>query len=89
MAIGALTLLRERGIQVPEEVSVIGFENIGFSAFTSPPLTTLAMPITEIGQRLAQLLLGRIGGLLPPEPQRLVVEGQIVVRGSTARVAHS
>ncbi len=89
MAIGALTLLRERGIQVPEQVSVIGFDNIGFSAFTAPPLTTLAMPVTEIGQRLAQLLLGRISGQLPPEPQRVVMRGEIVLRGSTARVARS
>lgn len=86
MAIGALTLLRERGVRVPEDVSVIGFDNIGFGAFTTPPLTTLATPITAIGQRLAQLLLGRISGQLPPEPQRIVVEGQIVVRGSTAPI---
>jgi DNA-binding LacI/PurR family transcriptional regulator len=85
MAIGALTFLRERGVAIPEEVSVIGLDNIAFSEFSCPPLTTIATPIAEVGQRLCQLLLDRINGRLPPESQRFTVQGTIVTRRSTAR----
>ena len=88
MAIGASTFLQEQGLKVPEEVSVVGFDNIGLSAFACPPLTTLATPTVEIGQRLCQLLLDRINGQLPPEPQRFTMRGELVVRRSTARVKH-
>jgi LacI family repressor for deo operon, udp, cdd, tsx, nupC, and nupG len=85
MAMGALTFLHEQDIQVPEQVSVIGFDNIALDDFSCPPLTTIATPIAEVGQRLCQLLLDRINGQLPPEPQRLTVRGEFVVRRSTAR----
>jgi DNA-binding LacI/PurR family transcriptional regulator len=87
MAIGALTFLHQRGVAVPEEVSVIGLDNIALSEFACPPLTTMATPIAEVGQRLCQLLLDRINGQLPPEPQRFTVGGAIVARGSTTRRA--
>lgn len=85
MAIGALTFLHEQGVQVPEEVSVIGLDNIALSDYSCPPLTTVATPIADVGQRLCRLLLDRIGGRLPAEPQRITVSGEIVVRRSTAR----
>ena len=86
MAIGAIAALRQRGLRVPEDVSVVGFDNVSLGAFFDPPLTTLATPIVEAGQRLCQLLLDRINGQLPPEAQRVTVRGELVVRGSTAPV---
>lgn len=85
MAIGALTFLHEAGIRVPEDVSIIGLDNIALSAFTSPPLTTVATPIAEVGRRLFALLFDRMSGRRSPAPQRFTVHGEIVVRGSTAR----
>lgn len=85
MAIGALTFLHEWGVRVPEDVSVVGFDNIALSAYACPPLTTIATPIAEVGQRLCQLLLDRISGQLPPEPQRVIVRSNLVLRQSTAR----
>jgi LacI family transcriptional regulator len=89
MAIGALTFLRSQNIRVPEDVSVIGFDNVSLGHFSCPPLTTLATPIGEVGQRLCELLLGRISGQLPPVPQRLIMPSEVVVRASTARLSPS
>ncbi len=85
MAMGALTFLHEQNINVPEKVSVIGLDNIALTDVSCPPLTTIATPIAEVGQRLCQLLLDRINEQLPPEPQRLTVRGELVIRRSTAR----
>jgi LacI family transcriptional regulator len=84
MAIGALTFLHEQGVDVPDDFSVIGFDNIGLSNFACPPLTTVATPIAEVGQQLCQLLLDRINSQLPLVPQRIMVRGAIVSRRSTA-----
>ncbi|MDW8101168.1 MAG: LacI family DNA-binding transcriptional regulator [Anaerolineae bacterium] len=84
MAIGAISYLRERGLAVPQEVSIVGFDNISLSAFTCPPLTTMVTPILELGQRLCQMLLDRINGKLSPMPQRFVIRGELLIRGSTA-----
>lgn len=85
MAIGSLTFLHEQDMRVPEDVSVIGHDNIALSSFTCPPLTTIATPIAEVGQRLSQLLLDRINGKLPQEPQRFTIHGDLVIRRSTGR----
>jgi LacI family transcriptional regulator len=86
MAIGAIAHLRDRGLHVPEDVSVVGFDNVTLSAYYSPPLTTMSTPIQQIGEQLCRLLLGRINNQLPSIPQRSSVRGQLVVRASTAPV---
>jgi LacI family transcriptional regulator len=83
MAIGAISLLWQQGLNVPADVSVVGFDNIALSTFSHPPLTTVATPVGELGQRLCQMLLDRINDELPPEPQRFVIQGELVVREST------
>ncbi len=84
MAIGVISFLHERGLRVPEDVSVVGFDNVSLSAFSSPPLTTLATPILEVGQCICEMLLDRINGQLPPEPQRITIRAELLIRGSTA-----
>lgn len=84
MAIGALSSLHEKGLGAPEDISVVGYDNIALSAYSCPPLTTLATPILEVGQCICEMLLARINGQLSPEPQRIVVRGELLVRGSTA-----
>ena len=86
MAIGAISYLDEEGIDVPGEVSVVGFDDVTLARFYSPPLTTVATPILEIGQRLCQMLLDRINARLPAETQRVTVRGELRVRCSTAPV---
>ena len=84
MAIGAIAHLRDHGLHVPDNVSVVGFDNVTLGAYFSPPLTTLSTPIQQVGEQLCRLLLGRINNELPSVPQRLTVRGELVVRASTA-----
>lgn len=60
MAIGAIRALREAGIQVPQDVSVIGYDDIPLSSFFDPPLTTMRQPMDKFGQCAAQLLIDAI-----------------------------
>ncbi len=83
-AIGALGALRRAGIGVPDDVSVVGFDDIDLAAWTDPPLTTLRQPTDRLGlwavEHLADLLAGI--GDRPSGPVQL--EPVLVVRGSTA-----
>ncbi len=82
IAIGAIRELRANGMRVPEDVSVVGYDDIPVAAFLEPPLTTVSQPMREVGKRAASLLLGAISGggnggvhLLPV---RLVARGSVV-----------
>ena len=84
LATGVLRGLRRAGLRVPEDCSVAGFDNITFSAYTNPPLTTFNQPKHEIGIQAARLLLELLG----PEGEshlRTVraLRGQLLVREST------
>ncbi|MDW8291289.1 MAG: LacI family DNA-binding transcriptional regulator [Armatimonadota bacterium] len=82
VAYGAIRALRDHGLRVPEDVSVVGFDNQDTSAFIFPPLTTVAQPMYEIGRVAASLLLERIHkGRTAPQQQVLLVP-QLVVRQS-------
>ena len=82
MAIGALAALRDRGLEVPRDVSVVGFDDISIARDLTPPLTTVAVPMNEMGRRAMRLILE------PPPPDELVVHlpTEVVIRGSVARV---
>jgi DNA-binding LacI/PurR family transcriptional regulator len=84
-AIGAIRSLRDLGLRVPEDISVIGFDNIKASAFLSPGLTTIRQPLAEMGRSAAQCILNRLNGT---EGFRELVsfEPTLVVRESTAHV---
>jgi LacI family transcriptional regulator len=68
MALGAVLSLYHRGLDVPRDVSVVGFDDEVFSAFCRPPLTTVAQPMFEIGQAAVQTVLGRLHGHEIPLP---------------------
>jgi DNA-binding LacI/PurR family transcriptional regulator len=88
-AIGAIRALRESGLRVPEDVSVLGFDDIYAAEFHYPALTTIRQPLFEMGSLAAQTLLQRLaGGRKPDEeiPQTLTVEPKLIVRQSTAPV---
>jgi DNA-binding LacI/PurR family transcriptional regulator len=83
-AIGAVQALREAGRRVPEDVSVVGFDDIQSAAFQNPALTTVRQPLREMGVIAAEMLLQRITA--PPNtpyPKEIVVEPSLVVRAST------
>jgi len=74
MAIGVLRAAAERGRVVPRDLAVVGYDDIELSAFTVPPLTTVAQPKREMGRRSVRLLAGRIRDeRLPPQHQLLPV----------------
>lgn len=84
MAIGLIRGLSERGIRVPEDVSVIGFDNIFASELTAPGLTTIAAPLTMLGESAVRYIVSLIGGPKLAEPLPMTVPVRLVVRGSTA-----
>jgi DNA-binding LacI/PurR family transcriptional regulator len=82
LAIGVLGRLRERGVGVPDRVSVVGFDDIFGSEFCAPPLTTLAERVREAGGRAVESLLMQMQRR-DSQPARLVLPTQLLVRGST------
>ncbi len=83
MAIGALCAAHERGLRVPEAMSIVGFDDIALAAFTSPPLTTVAQPKRQIGVAAVDMLLERIDGARR-EPCQLLLQPELRLRASTA-----
>jgi len=81
-AIGAMRALLDAGLRVPDDVSVVGFDDIQSAAFHNPGLTTVRQPLREMGQIAARVLLERLAGG-EPGPEVVTVEPELVVRGST------
>lgn len=83
MAIGAMRALRLRGLRVPEDCSIVGFDDIRFARYTEPPLTTVAQPKNQLGREAMSLLLEILTN--PDTPVRKhVLPADLVVRGSAA-----
>lgn len=82
MAAGVLLELRAQGRRVPEDVSVVGFEDSYLARHTNPPLTTVRQPTEEIGGTIARTLLREIGDPSAPRT-RLVLDTELVVRESS------
>lgn len=85
-AIGAIRALKDAGLSVPGDVSVVGFDDIQSAAYATPSLTTVRQPLAEMGKRGAQVLLERIADRSKPFPAEIVMEPELVVRESTAAV---
>lgn len=86
MALGVLHGLRERGLRVPEDISVVGFDDVPEARHFSPPLTTVRQDFTELGELMLTDLLASIEGR--PSPDRGLLESTLVVRESTAPAPH-
>ncbi len=82
-AIGAIRALKDAGLSVPADVSVVGFDDILSAAFSTPSLTTVRQPLFEMGRCGARLLLERIADREKPHPQEIVITPELVVREST------
>jgi DNA-binding LacI/PurR family transcriptional regulator len=82
-AIGAIRALKESGLGVPDDVSVVGFDDILSAAYCTPALTTVRQPLTEMGRRGAQVLLERIANRESRFPAEIVIEPELVAREST------
>jgi LacI family transcriptional regulator len=82
-AIGVVTALTQSGRRVPEDVSVVGFDDLRLAAYTSPPLTTVQQPAAEIAQRATEILIDLTHGK-KVRTMRQLLPPTLVVRGSTA-----
>jgi DNA-binding LacI/PurR family transcriptional regulator len=84
MALGVLRALGEHGRRVPEDISVVGFDDIPESAYFAPPLTTVRQPFDAVGRRSLRSLLDQIeSGQAAVD--RVVIAPELVVRASTTR----
>jgi LacI family transcriptional regulator len=84
-AIGAIRALQEAGLRVPEDVSVVGFDDIRDAAYHTPSLTTVRQPLRKMGEIAAQTLLERIEGR-KDYPAQIAIEPTLIVRESTSKV---
>lgn len=83
-AIGAIRALQEQGLRVPQDVSVLGFDDIPGAEFHSPSLTTVRQPLNRMGEVAAQTLLDRVEGK-KEYPSEIAIEPELIVRESTAK----
>ena len=82
MAIGVMAHCRDRGLRVPEDVSVVGFDDVPLAELLTPPLTTVRQPARDMGRRAAELLLARVAGEDPEAD--VLLPASLQVRGSVA-----
>jgi LacI family transcriptional regulator len=83
MAIGALSALRESGVRVPEDMAVAGFDDIPLARFMDPPLSSVHVPICELGSRAVEILLHGVTHKNDHERRRERVSTKLVIRRST------
>jgi LacI family transcriptional regulator len=82
VAFGAIAAIREAGLRVPDDISVVGFDDIALAAFFDPPLTTVRLPAYDLGLAAGAALLDRVAGR--PVPDRTLLPTELIVRSSTA-----
>ncbi|MFE2673198.1 LacI family DNA-binding transcriptional regulator [Streptomyces hygroscopicus] len=83
MALGAIRAARQAGHRVPQDISVVGYDDSPLIAFTDPPLTTIRQPVQAMGQATVRTVLEEIGGTPAPHTEFMFMP-ELVVRGSTA-----
>ncbi len=85
-AAGAMLALRESGRRVPDDIAVVGFDDVPAAAHTDPPLTTVRQPLRQMGAAAARMLLSHLAGTpIPPEPN-VIIPTTLVIRGSTSTI---
>jgi LacI family repressor for deo operon, udp, cdd, tsx, nupC, and nupG len=84
-AIGLLRAARQAGLVVPRDLAVVGFDDVPFSAYVSPTLTTVAQPKFEMGQRAMRMALALMAGR-GEEVGDVVLQGRLVVRETTSNI---
>ncbi|MDH3745529.1 MAG: LacI family transcriptional regulator [Acidobacteriota bacterium] len=80
-AVGAMRAFFDAGLRVPEDISIVGFDDIESASFLNPSLTTVRQPLREMGEIAGRVLLERLGG--GETPPQVVVKPELVVRDST------
>jgi LacI family transcriptional regulator len=82
-AVGVMHAVTEMNLKIPQDISVIGYDDLPIASYTIPPLTTIAQPFVEMGEKAVELLLQQIENRdLPPE--KAVLATRLVLRSTTA-----
>jgi LacI family transcriptional regulator len=85
MAMGAMLAFQEAGIGVPGDIAVAGFDGITSARYANPPLTTVRVPVYEVGRRAGERLVRRIQSEKDVSPEEFSVSHELIVRESTRR----
>lgn len=85
MTLGALQMIHERGLIIPDQISVIGFDDMAWAPSLRPSLTVIAQPVTEMGTTAARMLLDRIANPNAPT-RRVTFDGKLIIRSSCTRI---
>ena len=84
MTLGALDAIRERGLNIPDDISIVGFDDMPWANLLQPPLTAIAQPTYELGKQAAELLLARLQN--PDKPvARVQLDTTLIVRGPSGK----
>ena len=81
VAYGAIAAIRERGLRIPEDIALVGMDDLPVSRFINPPLTTIRLPAIELALQAAEILLQLLQGE-QPEQRQVILDTSLVVRGS-------
>ncbi len=87
MALGVIQGIKESGLRIPDDIAVVGFDDISFASFPEIGLTTVRQPKYEMGKLAAKILLDRIVNKTSNEPKRFILEPELIVRTSSCRSA--
>jgi len=83
LSIGILKALRDANLKVPQDIAVVGFDDLPVSLVVDPILTVAAQPAYEMGQQAAELLLKRISGIVSEDSQEIILPTELIVRQSS------
>jgi DNA-binding LacI/PurR family transcriptional regulator len=83
--IGANAALRERGLRIPDDISLVGFDDIAWSKYVDPPLTTIRLPAQALGNRACTMLMQILSGQVIEE-KNLVLPTELIIRNSCRRL---
>ncbi len=86
MAYGCIKALREKGFRIPDDISIIGFDDLPMSSHMEPPLTTIQVSKKDIGKMAVKLLVERINRSSVAPSINLTIEGKLICRGSVRKL---
>jgi LacI family transcriptional regulator len=89
MAVGAMSAIRDAGARVPDDIALVGFDDVPITTLMQPALSTMAMPLREFGESAARLLEQQLARANDPSPVRVAFSAKLVVRESSLRAART
>jgi len=81
MALAAMKIIKEEGLKIPEDISIVGFDDIEASSQIDPPLTTVRQPLYKMGEEAAKLLFQLLNSK-ESKPKKIILDTQLVIRES-------